>query len=294
MKLTQFLMEEFFPVTVKREGNAFYISNSEIESLSMRKKFTRAETAHVLELLRLMNINIQGSSSTKEVDIPTDEEFKDMFNSFNRNEITMAAMPLVLFTSRGLSTKYDIPLDEVSSYGYEALINCIDEFYSSEAYKKNISFSVVALLTVFEAILKGIISETVPTKLETKGINPIDIFKSMNRVSCDLGGYVLPIEVINDAEVHDKDGSLLNMIGLKAPRSLYDYKNVAIKPRFSVEDDSYILLNAIQKLPPREKEILLMRVANLTQEEIANKLGITQSYISRIQKRAIELLKLII
>ena len=59
-----------------------------------------------------------------------------------------------------------------------------------------------------------------------------------------------------------------------------------------MEDDVDITLlrQALDQLPEREKEIVLMRYGlngrkELTQKEVAEKLGISQSYISRLEKR---------
>ena len=59
-----------------------------------------------------------------------------------------------------------------------------------------------------------------------------------------------------------------------------------------LEDDVDICLlrKAVNELPIREKEIILMRFGlqgrkELTQKEVAQKMGISQSYISRLEKR---------
>ncbi len=54
--------------------------------------------------------------------------------------------------------------------------------------------------------------------------------------------------------------------------------------------DLCVLRKALQELPGREREIVLMRYGlyghkELTQKEVAEKLGISQSYISRLEKR---------
>ena len=51
-----------------------------------------------------------------------------------------------------------------------------------------------------------------------------------------------------------------------------------------------LLRQALRELPPREKEIMVMRYGlegrkELTQKEVAGVLGISQSYISRLEKR---------
>ncbi len=54
--------------------------------------------------------------------------------------------------------------------------------------------------------------------------------------------------------------------------------------------DLRLLRQAVKELPDREREIVLMRFGlegrqELTQKEVAQKLGISQSYISRLEKR---------
>ncbi|MBR5246689.1 MAG: RNA polymerase sporulation sigma factor SigK [Clostridia bacterium] len=58
-------------------------------------------------------------------------------------------------------------------------------------------------------------------------------------------------------------------------------------------DEKKVLLEMIEKLPSREREIIDMRFGlgekeELTQKEVADKLGISQSYISRLEKRIIK------
>ena len=60
--------------------------------------------------------------------------------------------------------------------------------------------------------------------------------------------------------------------------------------------DLCVLRQALQELPPREKEIVCMRFGlegrkELTQKEVAQKMGISQSYISRLEKRIMQRLK---
>ena len=62
----------------------------------------------------------------------------------------------------------------------------------------------------------------------------------------------------------------------------------------SVEDD--LLKQALKRLSCRAREIIEMRYGlagtdELTQKEVADKLGISQSYISRLEKKIISRLK---
>jgi RNA polymerase sporulation-specific sigma factor len=69
----------------------------------------------------------------------------------------------------------------------------------------------------------------------------------------------------------------------------------------SIEDehDKKIMIEEIEKLSKRDKEIMTMRYGLLgqeekTQKEVADILGISQSYISRIEKKVIKRLKNIV
>ena len=60
--------------------------------------------------------------------------------------------------------------------------------------------------------------------------------------------------------------------------------------------DLCVLRQALKELPEREREIVQMRYGlngrkELTQKEVAHKMGISQSYISRLEKRIMQRLK---
>ena len=62
------------------------------------------------------------------------------------------------------------------------------------------------------------------------------------------------------------------------------------------EDEKKTLIGLVNNLNPREREIMCMRFGlagytELTQKEVADRLGISQSYISRLEKRILGKLK---
>lgn len=72
-------------------------------------------------------------------------------------------------------------------------------------------------------------------------------------------------------------------------------EDVVMRP---LEDDVDLCLlrQALEELPEREREIVLMRYGlqgrkELTQKEVAQKMGISQSYISRLEKRIMQRLR---
>lgn len=65
------------------------------------------------------------------------------------------------------------------------------------------------------------------------------------------------------------------------------------------ENDKQIMINEVLSLKPRDRDIMILRYGLMgndeyTQKEVAEKLGISQSYISRIEKKVIKRLKAII
>lgn len=70
----------------------------------------------------------------------------------------------------------------------------------------------------------------------------------------------------------------------------------AVNVNIEEEVERDLLRNAVSRLAPREKEIMQLRFGlnnkrEHTQKEVADTLGISQSYISRLEKRIIERLR---
>ncbi|MBR5578678.1 MAG: sigma-70 family RNA polymerase sigma factor [Lachnospiraceae bacterium] len=92
----------------------------------------------------------------------------------------------------------------------------------------------------------------------------------------------------------DKEGNEINLLDMIEAEQR-DFAELV-----QLNEDTKRLENLIdQVLEPREKEILLMRYGlrgyrELTQREIGDKLKISRSYISRIEKRSLEKLRLAI
>lgn len=91
---------------------------------------------------------------------------------------------------------------------------------------------------------------------------------------------------LNETIGFDKDGNEMTFIDILKTE----------KPDFALDihknDNINLLKSVFKKLAPREKEILIKRYGlndndEITQKEIAKELGISRSYVSRIEKRAL-------
>jgi len=88
----------------------------------------------------------------------------------------------------------------------------------------------------------------------------------------------------------DKDGNALSIMDIIADEKSIS-ENIEEKLNF---EKLYKVIDL--ELSPREKEIIYMRYGlfgrkSFTQREVAKKLGISRSYVSRIEKKALETLK---
>ena len=112
-----------------------------------------------------------------------------------------------------------------------------------------------------------------------------EILMHIRKVSCQKA------EVSLDEPINmDYDGNELLLSDI-----LGTDEDMILRP---MEDDVDIQLlrQALRELPDREREIVQMRFGldgykELTQKEVAQKMGISQSYISRLEKRIMERLR---
>ncbi len=91
---------------------------------------------------------------------------------------------------------------------------------------------------------------------------------------------------LNDSIGFDKEGNEINLSDM-----LQD-KSEDILDTIQIKDNINLLNKYMAKLNKREKEIIIKRYGlnnqkDLTQKEIAESLGISRSYVSRIEKRAL-------
>jgi len=103
-------------------------------------------------------------------------------------------------------------------------------------------------------------------------------FRSNNKYSKDVS--------MNDAIGYDKEGNKITIIDvLRTP-------NVDFLDEISKADDIKLVSKYLDVLTDREKSIIIDRYGlnnkkSLTQNKLSKKLGISRSYVSRIEKRAL-------
>ena len=160
---------------------------------------------------------------------------------------------LVVYIARRFENT-GVDLDDLVSVGSIGLIKAINSFRAD----KNIKLATYASRCIENEILMHL-RKTVKIKAEVSFDEPINL---------DHEGNELLL-----SDVMGTDGDIV-------------YKKI----ENGVEND--LLLRALKKLNGREREIIKMRYGlggedELTQKEVADALGISQSYISRLEKKII-------
>ena len=164
---------------------------------------------------------------------------------------------LVVFIARRFENT-GVNLEDLISIGTIGLIKAISTYKTD----KNIKLATYASRCIENEILMHIRKIT-PQKAEVSLDEPINM---------DYDGNEL---LLSDILGTDEDMIL---------RPLEDHVDLCV------------LRKALTELPTREREIVLMRYGlegrkELTQKEVAQKMGISQSYISRLEKRIMQRLK---
>lgn len=206
-----------------------------------------------------------GSTDILPEPLTKEEEIKYVEMSMNndefaRNKLIEHNLRLVVF----LAKKYDntgTDLEDLVSIGTIGLIKAVNTY----RLDKNIKLATYASRCIDNEILMHL--------------------RKIKRKKTEVS--------FEDSLSYDSDGNELHLEDV-----LGTDKDIVTKG-LDEELDKTIMLEEIEKLSPRDKEIIELRYGlnqkkEMTQKDVANLLGISQSYISRIEKKVIKKLKSII
>ena len=177
--------------------------------------------------------------------------------AFARQQLITHNLRLVVYIARKFESS-GICVEDLISIGTIGLIKAVKTFCP----QKNIKLATYASRCIENEILMYI-RKTANQKTEVSLDEPINM-------DCD-GNELLLSDILGTEE------------------------DMILRP---LEDavDLRVLRQALKGLPEREREIILMRFGlegrkELTQKEVAQKMGISQSYISRMEKKIMQRLK---
>ena len=173
------------------------------------------------------------------------------------NKLIIHNLRLVVYIAKKFENT-GVSVDDLTSIGTMGLIKAVKSFIPS----KNIKFATYASRCVENEIL-------------------MYLRKRSNR-NIDIS--------MDEALSTDSEGNELNLIDV-----LHTHEN-EISKTMEEESNRQIVWRSLDKLPVREKEIVIMRFGlngneEKTQKEVADIIGISQSYISRLEKKILKKLK---
>lgn len=173
------------------------------------------------------------------------------------NKLIVHNLRLVVYIAKKFENT-GVPVDDLTSIGTMGLIKAVRNFVPS----RNIKFATYASRCVENEIL-------------------MYLRKRSNR-NIDIS--------MDEALSTDSDGNELNLIDVLFTEEDEVSKNI------EAESDRKMVWSSLNSLPQREKEIMIMRYGlggaeEKTQKEVADAMGISQSYISRLEKKILKKLK---
>ena len=208
----------------------------------------------------IVNYIFTNDSLPAPLDDDDEKMYIGMFDTVNdeyaRGKLIEHNLRLVLYIAKKFETpKTD--LEDLVSVGAIGLVKAVDSFKAD----KNIKLATYASRCIENEIL-----------MHLRKVN-----KTLNEISLD-----------EPLSVDDEGGELVMADVLASTEDAYK--------GMEEDDQKKFLLNTLSILSTRERDIMIMRYGlygqdELTQKEVADLLNISQSYISRLEKKILKKLK---
>ena len=174
--------------------------------------------------------------------------------------------------------------DKIIEHNLRLVSHIIRKYYASYEYPDELlSIGSLGLMKAVDSFKPGF-----GTRFATYGAKCVQneilmFFRSKKKYGMEVS--------INDTIDVDKDGNPLTYLDI-----------ISVEDSIDTELDLKVHINKIRELVdtellPREKEIIILRYGlkgyqPRTQREVARHLGISRSYVSRIEKKALEKMKI--
>ena len=208
--------------------------------------------------------------------------------------------------ARGLARRYDRssePFDDLLQVAMLGLVKAVDRFDPSRG-NAFASFAVPTILGEMRRYFRdsgwGV---HVPRSLQERTLKVADAQDQITRARgraptvSELATYLeLSVEEVNEAL---QTARVYDVMSLDAPRSTdegdvhtYGESLGQLDGRYELIELDATLSSALGEIPLRERRILHMRfVEELTQTQIAERIGISQMQVSRLLRRSLERLR---
>ncbi len=218
-----------------------------------------------------------------------------------RDELVEMHLPLVEYLARRFRNRGE-PLDDLVQVATIGLIKSVDRF----DLERGVEFSTYATPTIVGEIKRHFRDKgwaiRVPRRLQELKLS---LTKATSELSQSLGRSPTVPELaghlgMSEEEVLEglESANAYSAVSLDAPDG-GDEDAPAVADTLGIQDEGLegveyreSLKPLLERLPPREKKILLLRFfGNMTQSQIAAELGISQMHVSRLLARTLAQLR---
>ncbi len=220
-----------------------------------------------------------------------------------RNDLVVAHLNLVRYLAVKFSNRGE-PLDDLIQVGTVGLLKAIDRFDTD----RGVEFTTYATPTIVGEIKRYFRDKgwavKVPRRLQELNLA---VNRAVEKLTASLGHSPTVAELAKHLDVSTDDvleaqelGMAYNLLSLdtelggdgdKKSQSLGDYVGQE-DPALALLEDRTNLERAFRILSGRERVIMYLRFfENISQTEIANRLGVSQMHVSRLQHKALEKLR---
>ena len=222
--------------------------------------FTRLFRHDFLNVESIVNYIFSSESLPEPLDNDRESELVRAFQEHNdisaKSELIEHNLRLVMYIAKRFENK-KLDMQDLVSVGSIGLIKAVDSYKPD----KNIKLATYASRCIENEILMYL-------RKANKSINDLSLDDTLS--SDDEGNNLTLGEIIPDSKIA--------------------YEEIELK------DQKSYLIQSIEKLNDREKLIMSMRYGlnghkELTQKEVADYMNISQSYISRLEKKILHKLK---
>lgn len=195
-----------------------------------------------------------------------------------------------------------VPFEDLLGVGRIGLINAVDRYDPERGTK----FATFAVPTIRGELRRFFRDSTwglrVPRRVQELSLQVRDTREELTRVLGRAPTYaelaaalnvseeaiIEAVEVANQYELASLQDSGSENVDDDDGLSVMDRAG-EIDPELELVEDRDEIAWALSKLPPRERVIIVLRYfRNLSQQQVADRLGISQMHVSRLQRRAIE------
>ena len=228
--------------------------------IQLKNFFFKILNYNFLEIENVVNYMFSAESLPEPLDSETEAELVKSFQDYNnlsaKSKLIEHNLRLVMYIAKKFENN-KLDMQDLVSVGSIGLIKAVDSY----KLDKNIKLATYASRCIENEILMFLRKAN----------------KSINDLSLD------------DTLINDSEGNNLTLSEIIPD-------NKQITEEVENNDQKQFLLLAINKLNEREKKIMCMRYGlngfdEQTQKEVADSMNISQSYISRLEKKILNKLK---